>query len=133
MKDNIFIKKYIKNNRDKVWTYFANKPSFDILNVNNNFKHILFMRTVENIIYWLYLLALKPYLWDRKLTDLIKLVLCQEFVIYFNKIWDDVSSAIKNNAEDTIVVIIPRLGSPEKVFTEYHRTKILEILRKISR
>ena len=91
------------------------------------------MRTVENIIYWLYLLALKPYLWDRKLTDLIKLVLCQEFVIYFNKIWDDVSSAIKNNAEDTIVVIIPRLGSPEKVFTEYHRTKILEILRKISR
>ena len=129
--DNDFIKKYIENNRSHIWEYFSNKPSFGIVIISHNFKNIVLMETLGKIISCLDESVLKSKSWERGFTDLIHLMLCKEFVIYFNKVWNDVSYAIKNKIVREEIAFTPKWCINEELFTEDNRGKILGTWRGI--
>ncbi len=129
--DNMFIKRYINNNISNIWTYFADKPSFRVVVTQNNFKEIVLMATVGEIISSLDKSIINSKLFGKGLIGLINLSFCDEFVIYFNKLWGDISDAIKTKVAGEKIFLNPKWCMHEDLFTEDNRNGILETLEAI--
>ncbi len=129
--DNIFIKEYIKKNRSRVWIYFSDQKLSEILIRSSGEKVLILIESVSKIISFLLQYATNSQSFHEELISLINLTLCDEFVIYFNKVWDDACCAIGNNVVGKKTPFFTKRWPRPDLLTEDNRRRILENWRDI--
>ncbi len=129
--DNVFIKKYIRNNPNNVWRYLLKFPSFKGEGIKEGRKHISLMEILKNIICFL---KIGTITLDGKIDgalNLINLTFCDEFVVYLNKVWEDMSCAIEISRRNDVINVISHGEIGDVIFDEINKKELLEELQRI--
>ena len=132
VENTLFIKEYILNNPQNVWIYFMTLPSFEVLNHDECGKFMLPLPFVSKILGFLVSKKSSQHSKSNGESFLIKMIQCNQFVDYLNRLWDDVSNAIRYGASGLLSDGIG--GSPfdSNFFNSQNRLKVLGTIKTLS-
>ena len=63
--------------------------------------------------------------------NLINLTFCDEFVVYLNKVWEDMSCAIEISRRNDVINVISHGEIGDVIFDEINKKELLEELQRI--